>query len=90
MQSQIEEQDFDARLGSKNGKPYWGTIMGTKSSGLTDWSRGTSKNVRPDRFELQKYRCPERRVPGAEDLCMMAKKRGPEKAVPGAEDLCSS
>ena len=24
MRSQIEEEDFDARLGSKTGKPYWG------------------------------------------------------------------
>ena len=34
-------------LGSKTGKPYWGTIAGSKTSGLTDLS------LRPDVFELQ-------------------------------------
>ena len=31
MRSQIKEQDLHARLGSKTGKPYWGTIVGSKS-----------------------------------------------------------
>ena len=34
MRSQIEEQDFDARLGSKTGKTFWGTIAGMLGSNM--------------------------------------------------------